>query len=144
MTIQGDGARGIALSRDTSALAFRLFDVTATGALNLQNATVENGLAQGGVGAGGKAASTRGRSGRIEEHGLHVWLGYYDNAFALLRECYEELDRSATDPACPIRTWRDAFVPSEVIGVAYSPLTDKWRLAAGDLDVNYMMCFERD
>ena len=33
---------------------------------------------------------------------------------------------------------------TEVIGVAYSPLTDKWRLAAGDLDVNYMMCFERD
>jgi 2-polyprenyl-6-hydroxyphenyl methylase/3-demethylubiquinone-9 3-methyltransferase len=33
---------------------------------------------------------------------------------------------------------------AEVIGVAYSPLADKWRLAAGDLDVNYMMRFERD
>src|SRR5215472_13218126 len=32
---------------------------------------------------------------------------------------------------------------AEAIGVVYSPLTDKWRPAAGDLDVNYMMCFER-
>jgi len=42
---------------------------------------------------GGKAASSRGPHGRIEEHGLHVWLGSYENAFALLRECYAELDR---------------------------------------------------
>jgi uncharacterized protein with NAD-binding domain and iron-sulfur cluster len=67
---------------------------------------------------GGKAASVRGEYGRIEEHGLHVWLGYYDNAFALMRECYDELDRASTDPAAPIRTWRDAFRPSDAIGVA--------------------------
>jgi uncharacterized protein with NAD-binding domain and iron-sulfur cluster len=36
---------------------------------------------------GGKGASGRGVNGRIEEHGLHVWLGYYDNAFRLMREC---------------------------------------------------------
>ena len=41
---------------------------------------------------GGKGASTRGVHGRIEEHGLHVWLGYYDNAFRLVRELYEELE----------------------------------------------------
>ena len=50
---------------------------------------------------GGKAASSRGPHGRIEEHGLHVWLGSYENAFALLRECYAELDRATTDPAAP-------------------------------------------
>jgi 2-polyprenyl-6-hydroxyphenyl methylase/3-demethylubiquinone-9 3-methyltransferase len=33
---------------------------------------------------------------------------------------------------------------TEAIGVVYSPLTDKWRLAEGDLDVNYMMCFEQN
>ena len=32
---------------------------------------------------GGKGASSRGINGRIEEHGLHVWLGHYDNAFRL-------------------------------------------------------------
>jgi uncharacterized protein with NAD-binding domain and iron-sulfur cluster len=67
---------------------------------------------------GGKGASSRGAHGRIEEHGLHVWLGYYDNAFALVREVYAELDRPATDPRCPVATWRDAFVPSDRVGVA--------------------------
>ena len=66
---------------------------------------------------GGKGASSRGPNGRIEEHGLHVWLGFYDNAFRLLRSCYEELDRASSDPACPIQDWRDAFVPASAIGL---------------------------
>ena len=40
---------------------------------------------------GGKGASGRGRFGRIEEHGLHVWFGSYENAFRIMRECYDEL-----------------------------------------------------
>jgi uncharacterized protein with NAD-binding domain and iron-sulfur cluster len=65
---------------------------------------------------GGKGASGRGAAGRIEEHGLHVWLGFYENAFRLLRECYTELGR---DPqACQIATWRDAFFADPNIGVA--------------------------
>ena len=48
---------------------------------------------QRGARLGGKGASHRGVNGRIEEHGLHIWLGYYDNAFRLVRECYGELDR---------------------------------------------------
>jgi uncharacterized protein with NAD-binding domain and iron-sulfur cluster len=67
---------------------------------------------------GGKGASSRGIHGRIEEHGLHVWLGYYDNAFRLIREVYEELDRPRTDPQCPIKTWRDAFQPADLVGAA--------------------------
>jgi len=66
---------------------------------------------------GGKGASGRGDHGRIEEHGLHVLLGYYDATFRVLREVYAELDRDRTDPACPIRTWRDAFVPSGDVGL---------------------------
>jgi uncharacterized protein with NAD-binding domain and iron-sulfur cluster len=66
---------------------------------------------------GGKGASSRGRHGRIEEHGLHLWLGFYENAFRLLRECYGELDRSTTDPAAPIRTWREALWPATHIGI---------------------------
>ena len=67
---------------------------------------------------GGKAASSRGAHGRIEEHGLHVWLGCYDNAFHLLRECYTELDRATTDPGSPIREWDQAFVPAHSLGIA--------------------------
>jgi len=67
---------------------------------------------------GGKGASSRGRHGRIEEHGLHVWLGYYVNAFRLLRQVYDELDRPSTAPDCPISSLRDAFLPAGRVGVA--------------------------
>jgi uncharacterized protein with NAD-binding domain and iron-sulfur cluster len=64
---------------------------------------------------GGKGASGRGEAGRIEEHGLHVWMGFYESSFQLLRECYAELDR---DPATrPMADWRDAFFPAPRIGL---------------------------
>ena len=66
---------------------------------------------------GGKGASSRGVHGRIEEHGLHVLLGYYDHTFEVMRRCYEELDRSTSDPNCPIRTWDEAVAPSNLAGV---------------------------
>ena len=66
---------------------------------------------------GGKGASSRGIHGRIEEHGLHVWLGYYENAFRLVRECYEELDRPHRIPDAPITTWDEAFRPASTIGL---------------------------
>src|SRR5258707_14410740 len=63
---------------------------------------------------GGKGASgcNRARNDRIEEHGLHVWMGFYRNAFALIRRCYDELGRA---PGTPLATWRDAFAPHDVI-----------------------------
>ena len=67
---------------------------------------------------GGKGASSRGVNGRIEEHGLHVWLGWYENAFQLLQECYEELDRPTNRPDAPVRTWAQAMIPSTKIGLA--------------------------
>jgi uncharacterized protein with NAD-binding domain and iron-sulfur cluster len=70
---------------------------------------------------GGKGASSRGPHGRIEEHGLHVWIGSYENAFALLRECYAELDRPATAPETPIQTWDQALVPADHLAMA-----DQW------------------
>jgi len=71
---------------------------------------------------GGKGASSRGENGRIEEHGLHVWIGSYENAFTLIRECYAELDRATTDPAVPIQTWDQAFIPANDVGA-----TDRWK-----------------
>lgn len=93
---------------------------------------------QRGFRLGGKGASSRGEHGRIEEHGLHVWLGYYDNAFRILRECYGELDREATDPDAPIRTWRDAMLPAADVGLE-DRFADQWRhwigsFARNDLD----------
>ncbi len=65
---------------------------------------------------GGKGASGRGPAGRVEEHGLHVWLGFYENAFQLLRECYAELGRDRN--VSPLASWRDAFFADSYVGIA--------------------------
>src|SRR6185503_7408768 len=73
---------------------------------------------------GGKGASGRGAAGRIEEHGLHLWMGFYENAFRLMRECYAELGR---DPqTCAIADWRDAFAPAPLVGVADQMPDGRW------------------
>lgn len=64
---------------------------------------------------GGKGASGRGPAARIEEHGLHLWMGSYENAFRMMRECYAELGR---DPKrCRIAGWQDAFFPAPFVGL---------------------------
>jgi uncharacterized protein with NAD-binding domain and iron-sulfur cluster len=57
---------------------------------------------------GGKCASGRNalHNDRIEEHGLHVWFGFYDNAFHMIQRCYEEWNRPT---GTPLRTWDAAF-----------------------------------
>jgi len=65
---------------------------------------------------GGKGASGRNMEPeyhyRIEEHGLHIWAGLYDNAFRLMRACYAQLGRA---PDAPLATWRDAFKPKNFL-----------------------------
>jgi uncharacterized protein with NAD-binding domain and iron-sulfur cluster len=57
---------------------------------------------------GGKCASGRNMclGERIEEHGLHLWFGFYENAFTAMRAAYEELKRPASHP---LATLEDAF-----------------------------------
>ncbi|MGZ4231093.1 MAG: NAD(P)-binding protein [Solirubrobacteraceae bacterium] len=56
---------------------------------------------------GGKCASGRGGPDkRIEEHGLHVWFGFYANAFNMIRRCYEEWKPPQKSP---IKKWDQAF-----------------------------------
>ncbi|MEP6733537.1 MAG: FAD-dependent oxidoreductase [bacterium] len=64
---------------------------------------------------GGKGASGRGVADRIEEHGLHLWMGFYENAFRLMRDCYSELP---VVPGRRLRTWQEAFVPAPDVAVA--------------------------
>jgi uncharacterized protein with NAD-binding domain and iron-sulfur cluster len=80
---------------------------------------------------GGKGASGRGASGRIEEHGLHLWMGWYENAFRIIRECYRELDR---DPSrCRIATWDDAFKPDPFTGAMEQAADGSWRCWRAEL-----------
>lgn len=74
---------------------------------------------------GGKGASGRNAAmgQRIEEHGLHVWGGFYYNAFRMMRECYDALQR---DPSLPLSRWDNAFVKHNF--VAWEELIDgEWR-----------------
>ena len=73
---------------------------------------------------GGKGASGRGPAGRIEEHGLHLWMGFYENAFRLMRECYAELGRPPG--SCPIVDWQDAFYPAPHAGLADRSSRGDW------------------
>ncbi|HZS40458.1 MAG TPA: NAD(P)-binding protein [Polyangia bacterium] len=71
-------------------------------------------LYQLGFRLGGKGASgcNRKKNDRIEEHGLHIWMGFYRNAFSLIRRCYDELARP---PGAPLASWRTAFTPHDFI-----------------------------
>lgn len=77
---------------------------------------------------GGKGASGRGQYGRIEEHGLHLWLGFYENAFRIIRECYTELGRP---PGSPLACWDEAFKKASFVGLA-DRFQNDWTLWAID------------
>lgn len=82
-------------------------------------------LYQMGWRLGGKGASGRNQAigDRIEEHGLHIWLGYYDNAFRLMQNCYAELNRP---PNTPLATWDAAFKKHNTI-VLEEYAGDRWQ-----------------
>jgi uncharacterized protein with NAD-binding domain and iron-sulfur cluster len=64
---------------------------------------------------GGKCATARGPNARIEEHGIHGFLGSYYNALPLIARVYDALDRNTTNPSCPIKTFHDAFKPESFV-----------------------------
>ncbi len=68
---------------------------------------------------GGKGASGRdtrpGYGDRVLEHGLHIWLGFYDNAFFTMRQMQAGL---ATLPKPPVQTFGSidaAFTPQSLV-----------------------------
>jgi uncharacterized protein with NAD-binding domain and iron-sulfur cluster len=70
---------------------------------------------------GGKGASVRAGDGRVLEHGLHVWLGCYENAFRMMRECYAEVEDCQWGPDSGEKLAHgridDAFFPEPHIGL---------------------------
>ncbi len=73
-------------------------------------------LYQAGWRLGGKGASGRNPENafRIEEHGLHLWFGCYQNAFNLIRDCYDQLGRK---PEQVLATWKSAFEPAGFVSL---------------------------
>ena len=86
---------------------------------------------------GGKCACGRDpdRGYRIAEHGLHVWYGWYANAFRTLRAAYTELARP---PGAPLATIDEAFVarPDVQIVEQWPPASGTWRAWNFDMPVH--------
>ena len=71
---------------------------------------------------GGKGAS--GRNGdvgdRIQEHGLHVWAGFYENAFKVMQECYAALEPPPSAPSStPVATLGSVRPPPPAWNAAF-------------------------
>ncbi|MEO6741215.1 MAG: NAD(P)-binding protein [Chthoniobacteraceae bacterium] len=81
-------------------------------------------LYQMGWRLGGKGASGRNTDpqfgNRSEEHGLHIWFGFYDNAFRALRDAYKIMGANG-----PFHSWKDAFLGQQE-GFIASRLTGAW------------------
>ncbi len=88
---------------------------------------------------GGKGASVRDKDGRIHDHGLHVWLGFYENAFRMARDCYAEVQAREWGPQAgpgnklTHRCFEDAFFPEPHIGVAGRDSAGQWVVWSGHL-----------
>jgi len=78
---------------------------------------------------GGKGASGRNQSmsDRIQEHGIHLWMGFYENAFHLIRQVYDEAHGKNLMPDSPFTDARKAFSPMN-----YTPMMElvgeQWKL----------------
>jgi uncharacterized protein with NAD-binding domain and iron-sulfur cluster len=89
---------------------------------------------------GGKGASGRDEHGRIHDHGIHIWLGFYENAFRMMRECYAEASRlgfgphtEAPDKVLPHGSFDDAFFPEPTVGVAVKDECGDYKVWSGFL-----------
>ncbi len=106
-TPHGRQRRRIAIVGGGLAGLTAAYELSSTEALREQ---YEVTVYQMGWRLGGKLASGRnaGASMRNEEHGLHVWFGFYDNAFRMAREVLDAWD---APPGCPIQSIDDMLVP---------------------------------
>ncbi len=122
VAVLGGGAGGI-----TAA-----FELTATPELRERfDVTVyQLGWRLGGKGASGRNAAA---GNRIEEHGLHVWFGFYDNAFRLMRDTYQELGRASDSPLASLE---DAFKGCDRL-VLYDRQGDGWHPFRFDVPRNF-------
>lgn len=83
---------------------------------------------------GGKCATGRNpeEGYRVQEHGLHLWFGFYENCFRMIRQVFDELDRPE---GAPIRTWDEALVGNNLFTMAQY-WNDAWVLWPLECPVN--------
>lgn len=59
---------------------------------------------------------------RIEEHGLHLWMGFYENAFKMIKEVYKNANRPKE---APMSTFDKAFSKQDYF-IFTENVNDKW------------------
>ena len=105
--------------------AFELTHPDHDGASKYDVTVYQMGWRLGGKGACGRNLDWHNA---IEEHGLHIWLGFYCNAFSALKSCYDELNRP---PGTPLARIGDALKPQSFITFMddYGGKWSRWDLA---------------
>jgi uncharacterized protein with NAD-binding domain and iron-sulfur cluster len=112
VAVLGGGLGAMAAAYELTKTAERraLYEVTV----------YQRGWRLGGKGASGRNAQA---SQRIEEHGLHAFLGFYDHAFALMRDVYDEWNK---DSKYPFQSWTDAFKPQRQVTLEEELPDGRW------------------
>jgi uncharacterized protein with NAD-binding domain and iron-sulfur cluster len=87
---------------------------------------------------GGKGASGRNAAAdqRIEEHGLHVLMGFYGNAFHFLKAVYDEAHQLPPGPAGAPLPWQAAFTGWDTCVFARRLPTGDWSFFDVDFPPN--------
>jgi uncharacterized protein with NAD-binding domain and iron-sulfur cluster len=121
IAIIGGGVAGV-------VTAFALTDPERQGDDPIEVTLFQKGWRLGGKGASGRNAAL---GSRIEEHGLHLWMGFYENAFAQMHRCLEEI-RPLRPESYRIRTIEESFQRANYIGVMERPPGRDWLLWDAD------------
>lgn len=76
---------------------------------------------------GGKTATGRGPNERIQEHGIHIAQGWYENAFRLIQDSYKECEKHNLMPNSPFQSWEDGFDREDTTLLThFDPKKNKW------------------
>ncbi len=76
---------------------------------------------------GGKTATGRGPNERIQEHGIHIAQGWYENAFRLIQDSYKECEQHNLMPDSPFKSWEDGFDREDTTLLThFDPKTNQW------------------
>ncbi len=113
--------RVVILGGGMSALTAALYLTQGPNAEKYDVTIYQRGWRLGGKGASGRNAH---HGQRIEEHGLHIWLGFYENAFRLYRDVFKSWKRR---PGHPWQRWdRDAFTKWSDVPLFEKDANGKW------------------
>ena len=114
IAILGSGVASLAAALELSSLPNwkDLYDIT---------------IYQPGWRSGGKTTTGRGLNKRIEEVGIHIFQGWYNNAFSVVQTLYGEIADKQLAPDSPFKTWEDAFAwENSTLLTEYSAEEDRW------------------